>query len=360
MKAAVCYEFGKPLVIEDLVLEPPQNGEVQVKLAACAICHSDIHYAEGAWGGRLPAVFGHEAAGVVIAVGENVMGIEPGDHVIVSLIRNCGSCYYCAQGQATLCEGVFPIDLEGRLKDEHGQAVLQAMRTGAFAEEIVIEQSQVVVIPKDIPLASASLLACGVITGLGAVTQTAKVSAGSSVVVIGTGGVGLNSIQGARLSGAQPIIAIDVVDAKLAAAKSFGATHGLNAREQDLKASIQSLTQGRGADYVFVTVGSTKAMEQGLSYLRRGGTIVLVGMPASGEKMLIEAVDFADGVYHMMGSKMGSIRPKIDLPKLVELYREGRLKLDELISKRYPLSQINEAIAEVGRGDVLRNVIVFD
>ncbi len=359
MKAAVCHEFGKPLVIEDLVLGGPEFGEVRVKLSACAICHSDITYAEGAWGGTLPAVYGHEAAGVVSELGEGVKGIAVGDHVIVTLIRYCGSCFYCSQGNLTLCETKFPLDQQGRLKDDDENQVLQALRTGAFAEEVVVEQSQVIVIPKDVPLDSASLLACGVVTGLGAVVQTAKVPAGSSVVVIGTGGVGLNSIQGARLAGAQPIIAVDLVDAKLESAKAFGATHGINSKSADAKATIQSLTQGRGADYVFVTVGSTKAMEQGLSFLRRGGTIVLVGMPASGDKLVIEAVDFADAAYHMMGTKMGSIRPKVDLPKLVELYREGRLKLDELITNRYPLSQINEAIAEVKRGEVLRNVIIF-
>lgn len=359
MKAAVCYEFGKPLVIEDLTLEGPEFGEVRVKLAACAICHSDITYAEGAWGGTLPAVYGHEAAGVVTELGPGVKGLNIGDHVIVTLIRYCGSCYYCSQGNLTLCETKFPLDAQGRLKDAHEKQVLQALRTGAFAEEVVVEQSQVVPIPKDVPLDSASLLACGVVTGLGAVVQSARVTAGSSVVVIGAGGVGINSIQGARIAGAHPIIAVDLMDAKLESATVFGATHSVNAAAADARAQIQALTQGRGADYVFVTVGSTKAMEQGLGFLRRGGTIVLVGMPASGDKLVIEAVDFADAAYHMMGTKMGSIRPKVDLPKLVELYREGRLKLDELISKRYPLSQINEAIAEVKRGEVLRNIIVF-
>jgi Zn-dependent alcohol dehydrogenase len=359
MKAAVCHEFGKPLVIEDLILASPQQGEVRVKLSACAICHSDIAYAQGIWGGTLPAVYGHEASGVVVELGRDVSGVNVGDHVIVSLIRSCGCCYYCSQGDMVLCEASFEMDQTGRLQDTNGKRVLQAMKTGAFAEEVVVDQSQVIPIAKDISLDSASLLACGVITGLGAVTRTAKVPTGSSVVVIGVGGVGLNSIQGARLARAHPIIALDINDTKLAASETFGATHKVNSLNEDAQKAVKALTNGRGADYVFVTVGSTKAMEQGIELLRRGGTIVLVGLPPVGAKLVIEAVNFADGSQHMMGSKMGSIRPKVDIPKLVELYREGRLKLDELITNRYPLSQINEAIDEVKRGEALRNVIVF-
>lgn len=359
MKAAVCYEFGQTLVVEDITLDPPQRGEVRVKLAACAICHSDIHYAEGAWGGQLPAIYGHEAAGIVTELGANVTGVKTGDHVIVSLIRSCGACYYCAQGDTVLCEASFEIDVSGRARNAEGKPVLQALKTGAFAEEVVVDQSQVVPIPKAMPLESASLLACGVITGLGAVTHTARVTAGSSVVVIGTGGVGLNSLQGAVLSGANPIIAVDLNDAKLEAAKTFGATHTVNAKAKNPQQAIRDLTEGRGADYVFVTVGNTKAMQQGHSFLRRGGTLVIVGMPAVGERLEFDVLDFADSAQTMLGSKMGSIQPKVDLPKLVDLYQQGKLKLDELITKTYPLEEINEAIAAVKRGEALRNVIVF-
>jgi len=360
MKAAVCYEFGEPLVIEEITLAAPEQGEVRVKLSACAICHSDIHYAEGAWGGQLPAIYGHEAAGVIEELGDNVSGLNVGDHVIVSLIRSCGCCYYCSQGEAVMCESDFAIDDSGRATNSKGESVLQALKTGGFAEEVVVDQSQVVVIPKDMPFDSASLLACGVITGLGAVTQTAKVPAGSSVVVIGTGGVGLNSIQGAAISGANPIIAVDLLEPKLEASRVFGATHTVNPKDVDPGVVIRDLTSGRGADYVFVTVGSTKAMQQGLGFLRRGGTIVIVGMPAVGDDLSFDVLSFADAAQTMLGSKMGSIRPKVDLPKLVELYQQGKLKLDELITKRYPLEEINEAIAAVNRGEALRNVIVFD
>ena len=359
MKAAVCREFGAPLVIEDIGIDPPGAGEVGVKLAACAICHSDIHYIEGAWGGSLPVLCGHEAAGVVEEVGAGVTLAKPGDHVVVTLIRSCGRCFYCARGDPTLCEGSFALDRENRLRDAEGNAIRQGIRTGAFAEHVVVDQSQVVPIPESLPFDVASLLACGVITGLGAVVNTAKVPPGSSVAVIGTGGVGLNSVQGAALVGAQPIIAIDLSDSKLAAATEFGATHTINAARDDAKEAVRAATSGRGADYVFVTVGSVAAVEQGITLLRRGGTLVIVGMPASGAKASIEALDVADHSWRIIGSNMGSTRLRIDVPKLIEHYEQGRLKLDELITARYPLAEINEAIAAVNRGEALRNVIVF-
>ena len=359
MKAAVCYEFGQDLVIDELELSPPQQGEVKVKLAACAICHSDIHYAEGAWGGSVPILLGHEAAGVVEELGEGAVNLNVGDHVIVSLIRSCGRCPFCSVGQSVLCEQEFPLDKKSRLHTKDGTAVTQGIRTGAFAEYVVVDQSQLVAIPKDIPLNSAALLACGVITGLGAVTHTAKLEPGSSAVVIGTGGVGLNSIQGARIAGAQPIIAVDIVDAKLEAAKGFGATHTVNSKTENLRDAVFDYTYARGADYVFVTVGNAKAMEQGLELLKAGGTLVIVGMPASGVKIEVEAANFAHGAQRILGSKMGMVNQAADIPKLIALYQEKRLKLDELITAEYPLEDINEAIAKVKRGEALRNVIRF-
>lgn len=359
MKAAICYEFGQPLVIEEIEIEPPQAGEITVKVAACAICHSDIHYIEGGWGGILPAVYGHEAAGVVEAVGPGVSRVRPGERVVVSLLRACGHCFFCSQGQPHLCEGSFAMDRESRLHTKSGQPLHQGMRTGAFAEYVVVDQSQVVPIPAAMPFDSASLLACGVITGWGAVTNTAQVPAGSSVVVIGTGGVGLNSIQGAALSGAYPVIAVDLVEGKLAAAHTFGASHTLNPAVTEPVSAIKALTQGRGADYVFVTVGSARAIEQGLDFLRRGGTLVIVGMPASGATSQFEGGNLAGDSQRILGSKMGSTRLPVDVPRLVTLYQAGRLKLDELITRRYPLTEINEAIAAVKRGEALRNVIVF-
>jgi len=360
MKAAICYEFKAPLVIEDINIDPPQAEEIKVELTACAICHSDIHSLEGEWGGTLPAVYGHEAAGVVTDVGPGVNTVQPGDEVVVTLLRSCGRCYFCTQGHPHMCEATFALDHETRLHTKTGQPVRQGLYTGAFAESVIVHESQVVKIQQAMPLDSASLLACGVITGLGAVTNTAQVPTGSSVVVIGVGGVGLNSVQGAALSGAHPIIALDLVDSKLDIAKTFGATHTINPRTKDVPAIIRALTQGRGADYVFVTVGSVKALEDGLALIRPAGTLVMVGMPSVGDKLQLEAVDLAGNSQRLLGSKMGSTRLQIDIPKLIDLYQAGRLKLNELITARYPLEKINEAIAAVKQGQALRNVIVFD
>ncbi|NCF83406.1 MAG: alcohol dehydrogenase catalytic domain-containing protein [Proteobacteria bacterium] len=359
MKAAVCREFAKPLSIEELELAPPGAGEIRVKVAVCAICHSDIHYADGAWGGDLPSVFGHEASGVIEEIGAGVEGFQIGDHVVVTLIRSCGHCYFCRDGDEVLCEEEFSLDRDGPITAADGGRVAQGLRTGAFAEQVVVDPSQVVVIPDEIPFDSASLLACGVITGLGAVVNTAGVEPDSNVVVIGTGGVGLHSIQGAALSDCRKIIAIDISDEKLSAARRFGATHAINSTREEAAVAVRALTDGRGADYAFVTVGVKSVIEQGFRLIRKGGTLVLVGMPASGEIAGFEPLRVANDCQVVLGSKMGSSRIRVDIPRLVDLYRQGTLKLDELISGRYPLEKINEAIASVNRGEALRNVIVF-
>jgi Zn-dependent alcohol dehydrogenase len=360
VKAAVCREFGKPLLVERVELDAPRAGEVAVRIAACAICHSDLLAMDGAWGGDLPAVFGHEAAGVVEEVGPGVARLAPGDRVVVTLIRSCGACPFCARGEPQLCETRFPLDARSPLRAAaDGSAIRQGLRTGAFAERVVVDASQAVAIPAGVPLDSAALLACGVITGLGAVVNTARVPPGSHVATIGTGGVGLNCVQGAALSGARANIAIDVSDRKLAAAGTFGATHTVNPTREDAREAVRAVTGGRGADYVFVAAGSAAAVEQGIGLLRRGGTLVVVGMTALGVKVRFEALDIADHALRIIGSKMGSARPQADVPMLVDWYLGGRLKLDELISARYPLERINEAIDGVRSGAALRNVIVF-
>ncbi|MFM8866838.1 MAG: Zn-dependent alcohol dehydrogenase [Ilumatobacteraceae bacterium] len=359
MKAAVCREFGKPLVIEEVNLADAGPGEVKVKLAATAICHSDISYADGAWGGDLPAVYGHECAGVVESVGLGVTTVKVGDPVVVTLIRSCGHCHGCVRGMPVTCTTQFPLDAKSPITDESGKSLVQSMRTGGFAERVLVHESQCVTIPGDIPMTSASLLACGVITGFGAVTNTARVPAGSHVVVIGTGGVGLNSIQGARVSGARTVIAVDIADNKLEAAKGFGATHGINSSKENVLERVMQLTDSRGADYVFVTVGAKGAFDSSYAMLAKGGSTVLVGMPASGVMSEIDPGTMAAYSQNVLGSKMGSARIQVDIPNLVDLYQQKRVKLDELITKTYPLEQINEAIAAVKRGEALRNVIVF-
>jgi Zn-dependent alcohol dehydrogenase len=359
MKAAVCREFGAPLVIEELHLADPGPGEVKVRMVATAICHSDITYAEGGWGGQLPAVYGHEGAGVVAEVGPGVHSVKVGDAVVVTLIRSCGHCHGCTMGMPVTCDATFPLDATSPLTDASGASIVHGLRTAAFAEQVVVEESQLVVVPADLGFEVASLLACGVITGFGAVTNTAGVQPGSHVVVFGCGGVGLNSVQGALLSGAQTIVAIDLAESKLQAALEFGATHTLNPVTDDVVARVRELTDGRGADYVFVTVGAKAAFDASYALLAKAGAVVLVGMPANGVMSEIDPGTMAAYSQRILGSKMGGSRISIDIPNLVNLYKQGRLKLDELISGRYALADINEAMESVKRGDALRNVIVF-
>jgi len=360
MRAAVCRAFGQPLVIEEVSLAAPGPGEIKVKVAACAICHSDILYAEGGWGGTLPAVYGHEAAGRVVEVGSGVRGLAEDDHVVVTLIRSCGQCRSCAQGHPVTCETRFALDARSPLTGAQGESLTHGLRTAGFAEYVVVEASQAVAIPKEIPLDAASLLACGVITGFGAVVNTAAVRPGDSVVVIGAGGVGLNAVQGAALAGAKTVIALDVVESKLKAARDFGATHALKANDPTARDQVFAVNGGRGADHVFVTVGAKKAFEQAFGLAARSGAVVLVGMPATGVMTEIDPGNIAGDNQRILGSKMGGACIQVDIPNLVALYRQGRLKLDQLVSGRYPLEQINEAIASTKAGAALRNVIVFE
>ncbi len=358
MKAAVCYEFGKPLVIEDVTLDPPQQGELKVKIVATGICHSDLHLVSGEWGGQPPVVAGHESSGVVLETGQGVTQFKPADRVLVTLIRSCGRCFYCLAGHPQRCETIWPLDRESRLHNKDGVALRHGLRTASFAEEVVVDESQLVKLPDDVPMDVAALLACAVITGTGAVFNTAHVSAGSSVVVIGTGGVGLNAVQAARLAGAHPIIAVDLLDSKLEMARRFGASHGVNPTMQDAIGLVKELTAGRGADYVFVTVGHAKAVEQGFAMLRPRGLQVIVGIPEIGATAAFPVMGLVQERM-VTGSMMGSTRLGIDVPHLIDLYRNKQLLLDELITDRVPLERINEAIARTQSGNCVRNVILF-
>ncbi|WP_299732531.1 Zn-dependent alcohol dehydrogenase [uncultured Tateyamaria sp.] len=359
IKAAVCHEFGAPLVIEDIHLRAPDVGEVEVTLHAVAICHSDISFAGGAWGGSLPAVYGHEAAGKVSAVGPNVNGVAEGDSVVVTLIRACGICRSCAGGKPTICETPYDGDA-GPIRTTEGGMLHQAMACGAFAEKVVVDQSQLVKVSDAIRMDAASLIACGVITGVGAVVNAAGLRAGQDVVVIGAGGVGLNAIQGARIAGARRIVAVDMTEEKLEDAKAFGATHGVLATgDTPWRAAFKALG-GKGADAVIVTVGAIPAYDQSLKYLGRGGKVVMVGMPHSGAMAEYEPVTAAFMGQGLVGSKMGDVVIQRDIPWMVDLYEQGRLQLDSLISGRWSLEQINEAIADTKAGKARRNVIVFD
>ena len=356
IKAAVCTAHGQPLEIETLDLRAPAPGEIEVTLDAVAICHSDIHYAEGAWGGSLPAVYGHEAAGRITAIGPNVTGLETGARVVVTLIRACGTCANCASGKPTICDTPNPGPTP--LSRPDGTPVVAAMNCGAFAERVVVDQSQVVPLPDDMPPEAVALLACGVITGIGAVVNAARLRAGEDVVVIGAGGVGLNAIQGARIAGARRIVAVDMSPEKLAIARDFGATDGVLATEDEPWREAQRLL-GRGADVAVVTVGAIPAYDSAPRYLGWGGRMIMVGMPHSGAMAQYEPVMLAYMAQGMTGSKMGDVVLRRDIPWMADLYRQGRLKLDELVSGRWRLDQINEAIADTRAGGAKRNVILF-
>lgn len=358
VKAAVTRAFGEPLGIEELTLDPPGPGEVRVRIGAVAVCGSDLHAIDGSWGGALPAVFGHEAAGVVTDAGPDAESVQPGDRVVVSILRTCRSCFHCRRGEHHLCEATFALDRETRLHDAGGAAVTQGIRVGGFAEEVVVHESQAIRVPAELPIDRACLLACGVLTGYGAVTNTARVPPGASVVVVGIGGVGLNCVQAAHAAGAHPIVAVDVSAAKLDVAAKFGATDAVPAGP-DTAGEVLRLT-GRGADYAFVTVGHPRAVEQGVDLVRMGGTVVVTGMTRAGERAGIELSEFAASAKRVVGCRMGSAHLARDIPLLARHYGEGRLLLDELITGRYPVEQVNEAIASTRTGDALRNVIVFD
>jgi Zn-dependent alcohol dehydrogenase len=280
--------------------------------------------------------------------------------VVVSLLRSCGVCERCLEGSPHLCTGEFDLQRSSRLRSRQGQPIRQGINTAAFAESVVVDQSQLAVVPTEMPSASAALLACGVVTGVGAVLNTARVRPGSSVAVLGVGGVGLNAIQGSLLAGANPIVAMDLLESKLEAARMFGATHCLRADSGGLVDAVRSLTGGRMLDYVFVTVGSASAAAQAYALLGKRGTLVLVGLPSVDAAVSVPIWPSVMGETRIIGSFMGSTRLRQDVRKLVALYESHRLKLDELISGRFPLGRINEAIRATDSGSARRNVIVFD
>lgn len=360
MKAAVLYEYGKPLVIEEITLDPPKRGEVLIRMVASGICHSDVNVVKGdEIAPQLPIILGHEAAGIVEEVGEGVTQVKPGDRVAAGLWRACGHCFFCISGYPNNCETPHVLDTEIRAHNRKGDAVKLGMRVASWAEYAVVDQTQIVPVPDDVPLETAALVGCGVITGMGAVFNTAQVEAGSSVVVVGLGGVGVNAVQAARLAGARHVIAVDLLDSKLETAREFGATHLINSSREDALALIRDLTAGRGADYVFVTVGNAKAIAQSFEMIRKRGTSVMIGLLPAGETAPLPVTQVALTEKRVIGSFLGSTRLTVFIPQLFDLYRQKRLKLDELVTAKYSLEQINEAIQIVDSGEAVRNVIIF-
>lgn len=360
MKAAVVYEFGKPVVVEDVDIAEPGPGEVKIKVTATAICHSDIHDWKAEMPGGVPFIGGHETAGHVEKVGAGVTEVKVGDPVVVSLLAHCGKCYYCVTGLPHLCEHRFDPPKNPRVKNKKGQVLDLKGNIGGFAEHVIVDESQVVKLPKDMPLDSAALIACGVITGFGGVVYRAKVRPFQSVVVMGAGGVGINSIQGAAYSGAYPIIVVNVLENKMKMARDFGATHTVNAKNEKAAEEIFKLTNGRGADWVFVTVGSVGAIKQGMSFAGQRGSIVMIGLPNYRDQLSFSPLEMIPSEKNIMGGFMGATNLKVDIPNLVNMYKTGKLKLDELITGRFPLKDINKAMALTEKGEGLRNVIMFE
>lgn len=367
-KAAVSYEPGKPLVIEELEIDEPKAGEVRVKMVAVGLCHSDYHVMAGDRPvGMRPMVLGHEGAGVVESVGPGVTRIKPGDHVVLMFIPSCGKCRWCASGMAHSCVLSANIargpQLDGtyRLRNKRGQNVGQFCMLGAFSEYAVVNQDSVCVIDKSYPLDVACLVGCGVVGGFCAAVNRAKVRPGSSVLVIGVGGVGMNVIQGARAASASTIIAVDIVDQKLEWAKGFGATHTINSKEEDVVTRVMEITDGVGVDFAFEVISNPTTIGQAFAATARMGTVVVIGLtPATVESLPISPLHLVLSQKTLMGTLYGSSSALVEIPRLLSMYRHGQIKLDELVTNTYTLDQINEGYADMLAGKNIRGVLRFD
>lgn len=364
-KAVICREVGKPVIVEEIEVEEPRAGEVMIKLAACGVCHSDLSATNGTIRFPPPVVLGHEGAGVIVAVGQGVTEYALGDHVLSSFVSMCGKCRYCQTGRPQLCDqaakaAISLPDGTVRTRDLSGNPLNVFSGCGVMAEYATLHTDNVVKIAKDVPLDRAALIGCGVMTGVGAVVNTAKVEAGSVTVVFGCGGVGLNAIQGCAISGAAMIVAVDTSDAKLEMARQFGATHTVNTKsEEDLVKALRKLTGG-GADYAFECVGMGEIAAQAYGVLRKGGKAVVVGVANAKDMTSIRTASLTFEEKTITGSYFGSARPREDFPRLIGLYRAKRLKLDELITRTYTIDEAPQAFADLAEGRNARGVIVFD
>jgi S-(hydroxymethyl)glutathione dehydrogenase/alcohol dehydrogenase len=362
-RAAVLRSYETPLSVEEITLDEPEPGEVVVKLAACGVCHSDLHMISPVFKNPLPVVLGHEGAGIVERVGSGVTSVAPGDHVVLTWIPSCGRCRYCASGRPALCnnrQGVERRDGATRLRlhDAQGDGLHQLLDAGAFAEHALVRQEGVIPIDADIPLEVASLVGCGVLTGVGAVVRTARVEPGSVVAVFGAGGVGLNVIQGAVLAGAARIIAVDLRPSALEIARQFGATDTVDASDPANNNPAKAVRQMTGGvDYSFEVVGRPETIAQAWESLAPGGKAVVVGLTPQSSKVELRA-DFLSEKA-LLGCIFGSSIPRVDVPRALSLYRAGRLKLDELVAERYPLEAVNEALDALRAGTTGRGVLTF-
>jgi len=365
-RTAILYAPGEAIRVEEVELDPPKDHEVQIKMVAAGVCHSDYHLVSGELPGYMPMALGHEGAGIVEAVGSQVTNCKPGDHVVLSFIPSCGTCYYCTRGHTNLCNMGAAIlmgpQLDGtfRMHNSKGEDVGQMCVISTFSERSVVPDMSVVKVEDYYPLNKAVLVGCGVPTGIGAVIHRAKVEAGSTVMVIGCGGIGMNAVQGAHIAGARMVIAVDVVDFKLEKAKEFGATHTINAKTQDVVQIVKDLTWGAGVDYAFEAIATPATIGQAYACLGKNGTVVVIGLtPATAESIPIPPLDLVLFQKTIMGTLYGDSQPRVDIPNLLAMYHAGKVKLDELVTRTYTLDQINEAYADMLAGKNLRGVIEF-
>ncbi len=361
MRAAVLYAWNEPFKVETVSLREPQQGEVMVKMVASGVCHSDLSIQRGLLPMPPPLIIGHEGAGIVEAVGPGVTSVQKGDHVILTWLYSCGVCRECAKGRPHLCDKAAMATMTGGMYDGTTRFQVNGndMRhwCGTFSEYTVVPEQAVVPIRKDVPLTSACLVGCGVMTGVGAAMNTAKVAPGDVVAVIGCGGVGLNILQGAAICGAEKVIAIDVVPGKLEMAKTFGATHTVNPKDGDMADQIKSINDGKGADYVFEAIGNADVIQSAFGAVRRGGSLVVVGVPPVSAQITFPAFSFPLEEKNVLGSYYGSPRFRYDMPRILDLYMAKKLKLDELVSRQMPLDEINTAMEILEKGEVARTVI---
>ncbi len=360
MKAAVFREVNKPMEIEDIEVSKPGPREVLVRTKAAGICHSDMHFWNGTYPGQVPMVLGHESAGVVEEVGSDVHYVKPGDHVITCLSVFCGHCEKCLTGHLSLCQEpeVNRGPDEAPRLSQADQPLTQFAQLGSFAEMMLVHEHAVVKIREDMPMDRAALIGCGVTTGVGAVIHTAAVEPGATVAVIGCGGIGLSCINGAAIAGASRIIAVDMVASKLDLARKFGATDVVDASDGDAVAKVIEMTGG-GVHYAFEAIGLKVTAEQAFQMLKMGGTATVIGMIPPGDMVSLHGVDFLFE-KKIQGSMMGSNRFRVDMPRFVDFYLQGRLHLDDLVSNRIKLSDINDGMAALETGEVARSVIMFD
>jgi Zn-dependent alcohol dehydrogenase len=363
MRAPVLHQVKQPMSVQDVELDDPKQGEVLVRMTASGVCHSCLHAADGSWGAtKVPMVLGDEGAGTVVKVGPGVTRLQAGDHVILSWAPTCGRCHYCVTGRPVLCENRPPVP--GALYDGtvrmhlHGQDVWHYGTVATYGSYSVVPENCVVKIRDDMPLEKAALIGCSVMTGVGSVLNTAKVPSGASLVVFGCGGIGLNVVQGGRLASAWPLIAVDVADNKLQFAEAMGATHLINAGKENVVSRVMEIT-GRGADFAIVAVGDIRAVQTAWECLAKGATCVVIGLPSHGSTISIDPRTLVGSERRLVGSSYGSAQVFDDFPRMINLYLAGKLRIDELITRRYGMDEANEAFRALAAGELARGIISF-